>query len=205
MKINWNSFSPAEFESLCAAILEENGFQNIQWHGLSGSDRGRDLTATKQLSHIPSLSEESKWIVQCRRYTAKPPTKSEIRDWLVSCIEHKPDYCLLAVSNTLSSAGKDWLEKEKQEFRFKVFLWEELDLIREIVKRKKALSAIFPQLYSTGYAVEFYIVDQSKYFFFCNEVNEVGLSVYDCNDEEDAKEKVREFMQFLKANDPYVS
>jgi len=137
MKINWSTFSPSDFESLCAVILEENGFCNIQWHGLSGGDRGRDLIATKQLSHIKSLSEESKWIVQCRRYTAKSLTKSEIHDWLVSCNEHEPDYCLLAVTKTLSSNIKDWLEKEKKGFRFKVFLWEEKDLIGEIVKKKK--------------------------------------------------------------------
>jgi hypothetical protein len=34
--------------------------------------------------------------------------------------------------------------------------------------------------------------------------DEVGLTVYDCIDEEDAIEKVREFIEFLNANDPYV-
>jgi len=204
MKINWSNFTPQEFELFCAVLLEENSFRNILWHGESGGDRGRDLTATKQTAHLSSLSEESVWLIQCRRYTAKPPTKSEIHDWLVSCNEHKPDYCLLVVTNTLTSDTKDWLEQERKEFRFKIFVWEAIDLSREIVKRKRVLAPRFPQLYSTGTSVEFYGISQSDYQFGCNEFDEVGLYAYNCADENEAREKISDFLDFLKANDPFI-
>lgn len=204
MKIDWSIFSPTDFESFCGVILEENDFKNIVWHGASGGDRGRDLTATKHVAHLSSLSEDASWVVQCRRYVAKPPTKSEIHDWLVSCNEHKPDYALLIVTNTLSSDVKDWLKEEQKEFRFRVFLWEERDLIREVVKRKHALSARFPNIYSTGSPVEFYPMSQGEFYFSCNEFDEVQFRVFNCYDKEEAKDRVREFIDFIKANDPFV-
>jgi len=204
VQVNWSNFSPSAFENFCAAILEENDFKNILWHGAGGGDRGRDLTATKQVAHLSSLSEDARWIVQCRRYTTKPPTKADIHAWLVACNEHQPDYCLLVVTHTLTSDTKDWLAKSKSEFRFRVFVWEERDLLREVVRRRHALAARFPEIYSTGTSVEFFAVSESEYRFFCNDFAEVGFITFNCTNEEDARENVRDFIDFLKANDPFI-
>ena len=68
MPIQWSTLSPREFENVCAALLEQHGFTNVSWHGASGGDRGRDLTAERVMTHLGSLTENTKWIVQCRRY-----------------------------------------------------------------------------------------------------------------------------------------
>jgi hypothetical protein len=204
VKIDWSKLTPSQFETFCAAILEENGFTNILWHGAFGGDRGRDLTASKEIDHLPSLTEYANWVVQCRRYTTKPPGKSEIHDWLVSCNEHKPSHCLLVVTNTLSSDTKDWLTREKEEFRFKIFVWEELDLVREIVKHKRVLSSRFPELYQPGLVVEFHRANTGEYEFICQEFEEVSFLAINCGDESEAKAKIRDFVEFLKEHDPVL-
>ena len=45
MKINWEKLNPEGFEKFCYHLLELNDFSNIQWHGTSGDDKGRDLVA----------------------------------------------------------------------------------------------------------------------------------------------------------------
>ncbi|MBG6078324.1 restriction endonuclease [Rubrivivax gelatinosus] len=204
MRVNWSNFTPSNFENFCAAILEESGFKNIVWHGAGGGDRGRDLTASKQVAHLSSLIENARWIVQCRRYLAKPPTKSEIHDWLVACNEHKPDYCLLIVTNTLTSDTKDWLSQEQAQFKFKIFVWEERDILRELARHRRALAPRFAEVYWAGSPVEFYQVKQGEYSFFCNEFEEVGFVTFNCYSEAEAREKIGDFIDFLRANDPFV-
>ena len=45
--IDWKRVSAEEFEKLCTELLELNGFENIQWYGSGGGDKGRDIVATK--------------------------------------------------------------------------------------------------------------------------------------------------------------
>jgi Restriction endonuclease len=77
MKMTWSQLTPTEFEELCYLILEANEFTDIKWYGKSGGDRGRDLTAKKEESLLPSIKTIAKWVVQCKRYVTKPPTKGD--------------------------------------------------------------------------------------------------------------------------------
>jgi hypothetical protein len=40
---DWKRVSAEEFEKLCTELLELNGFENIQWYGSGGGDKGRDI------------------------------------------------------------------------------------------------------------------------------------------------------------------
>lgn len=153
--------------------------------------------------HLGSTTENSKWLIQCERYLTRPPTKSEIHDWLVSCNEHKSDYVLLIITNTLTSDVKDWLEVEKNQYRFKVFYWELMDLQREVAEKRKSLASRFPTLFASDRPViEFYKINQGYHYFGCSEFEEVDLRVYNCRTEEEAKEKVRRFFEVLREHDP---
>src|SRR6266567_2477815 len=88
MKITWSQLTPTEFEELCYLILEANEFTDIEWYGKSGNDKGRDLTAKKEESLLVSSKTIAKWIVQCKRYVTKAPTKRDIESFLTAAREH---------------------------------------------------------------------------------------------------------------------
>jgi hypothetical protein len=206
MDITWSQLSPKEFEQLCCLILEANDFTDIQWFGESGNDKGRDILAKKVESPLPSFSKNAKWIIQCKRYVSKPPKKDDIASFLTSAREHKPDNVLIAITNTLSSNTKDWIESIRQEYPFQIYLWEERDLLREIHKHKRPIAERLPQIYSKSDPIFFYRMIGNEVTFACNEFEEVLIVVMNHNetregDIEKAREHVAEFMQFLKQND----
>jgi len=197
MQIDWQELAPLDFEKFCYHLLELNNFSNLKWHGKSGGDKGRDLTATKTECPLPSIEKHSSWVVQCKRYIATPPTKDEISSFLNSAREFKPDNVLLIISNTLSSNVKDWLESIKNEYRFNIYVWEEQNLVTQIVRYRDALSEYFPQNEDFARQVVFYEVHGGYTRIGCDEFQDVELL---CNADsyEEAKRKASEFIRFIK-------
>ncbi len=204
MKINWSRLTPTEFEKLCSLILHEMEFTDIQWFGKSGGDKGRDLTANKEESPLPSSKRMARWIVQCKRYTTKPPTKRDVQSFLEDAEEHSPDNVLLIVTNTLTPATKDWIEKisRTRKYPFDIHFWEELDLEREITHYRSEISERLPKILGQADPVTVEEVDKKQqYFFSCREVQEIEIVAIDKPSEEKAKADVIEFVRFLREND----
>src|SRR5690349_1564081 len=99
--IDWSSLSPLEFEQFCAELLGLNGFENIEWYGKGGGDKGRDIVATKSDAPLPGVRRSRSWVVQCRRYTKKTLSKGVLADLFAAAREHKPDVVLLIMTSTL--------------------------------------------------------------------------------------------------------
>jgi len=206
MEISWSKLKPKEFEQLCCLILEANDFTDIQWFGESGNDKGRDILAKKVESPLPDVRRNAKWVVQCKRYVSKPPKKDDIASFLTSAREHKPDNVLVALTNTLSSNTKDWLESVRRDYPFQIYLWEERDLLREIHKHKRHISERLPQIYSQSDPVFFYHMIGNEVRFSCNEFEEIDIVVINHGetrkgDIERARETVAEFIEFIKQNE----
>jgi hypothetical protein len=206
MDISWSELKPKEFEQLCCLILEANGFTNIQWFGESGGDKGRDIVAKKTEAPLSSIQRTTKWVVQCKRYVSKPPNKDDIASFLTAAREHKPDSVLIAITNTLSSNTKDWLESVGKDYPFQIYLWEENDLRREIYSHKRHISERFPRIYGKSDPVYFYHLHGNETSFACNEFDEISIVVMNKSEmnEDDinkAREHVAEFIQFLKQNE----
>jgi hypothetical protein len=206
MNISWSQLKPKEFEQLCCLILEANGFTDVRWFGESGNDKGRDILAKKLESPLPSIEKIANWVVQCKRYISKPPNKDDIASFLTATREHKPDNVLIAVTNTLSSNTKDWLESIRSDYPFQIYLWEERDLLREVYKHKRHISERLPKIYSQSDSVYFYHLRGNEIHFACNEFEEISIVVMNHGetgegDIDRAREHVAEFIQFLKHND----
>lgn len=206
MDISWSQLKPKEFEQLCGLILEVNNFTDIQWFGESGNDKGRDILAKKIESPLSSIQRSAKWIVQCKRYVSKPPTKDDISSFLTSAREHRPDNVLIAITNTLSSNTKDWLEAIRREYAFQIYLWEERDLLREVYKHKRHISERLPQIYNRSDPAFFYHLKGNEVHFACNEFEEISIVVMNHSetskgDIDRAREHVAEFIEFLKQNE----
>lgn len=146
MNVSWPQLTPAEFEQLCALILEANKFTDIQWFGQSGGDKGRDILARKIEHPLSSIERSASWIVQCKRYVSKPPRKEAVASFLTAAREHRPDNVLIIVTNTLSAQTKDWLDSVRRDYPFQIYLWEEHDLLREIAAHKRQIyQSVFPR------------------------------------------------------------
>lgn len=206
MDISWSQIDPKEFEQLCYLILEANNFSEIQWFGEAGGDKGRDITAKKIESPLLSVQRNTKWVVQCKRHISKPPKKEDLASFLVAAREHKPDNVLIIVTNTLSPDTKDWLDSVRGDYQFQIYLWEELDLRREIHTHKRHISERFPRIYSKSDPIFVYHMQGNQVQFVCNEFEDIYVVVMNKNETKtnevsEARKYVAEFIQFLKQNE----
>ena len=143
--INWKSLTPDKFEDLCISILFKNGYHNIQHLGGSG-DRGRDIIAHKKRTIVSSIEKDEKWIGQCKRHIEKPPTISELRKTIDWCIAHKPDGIIFFITNRLSPATSDWIEKIKSEYKFTITIIDIDYFGNELSKDKQLYERFFEKI-----------------------------------------------------------
>lgn len=197
----WENITPVEFEELCYILLEHNGFRNLKWYGKSGSDRGRDIMAQKVTELIGNTTELQTWLCQSKRYTEKKISKLDLAESLNSAREHQIDYFLLAISATLTSDMKDWLDSIKRDYSFKIIIWEDIDLRREIQKCSKRIAERFPNLLKQNEVVHFYEVKDAGKTYFCNEIDEVGFYIMNDYGHERNIKWIQEFINFIKNND----
>jgi Restriction endonuclease len=202
MKINWSQITPTQFEELCSVILEAMKFTDIKWYGKSGGDKGRDITAKREESLLPSTKRMAKWVVQCKRYVTKPPTKRDVQSFLDDAEEHSPDHVLLIVTNTLSADTKDWIEtvKRNHKYRFDIEYWEELDLDRQTTFYSSQIWERLPEVFSQATPLTVEEVVKKRFVFSCREVDQIEIVAFDKPSKKKAREDVIEFINFLRAN-----
>ncbi|MFH1835200.1 MAG: restriction endonuclease, partial [Methanobacteriota archaeon] len=109
-KIDWNSITDDKFEELCRAILNINGYYNIESVGGSG-DRGRDLVASKDKEIVRGKKTTEKWTIQCKRWIERKPAPTDLDKTLVWAKAHNPNGVLFFIANTVTSDTHDWLEE----------------------------------------------------------------------------------------------
>ncbi len=197
----WLNLTPAEFEQFGYELLRLNGFKNLQWHGASGSDRGRDITGTKVDRPLPGVELQKRWVAQCKHYPKAKLSKPAIQSWLAACREHRPDNALLIVSRSLSSATKDWLEAIRSEYPFEIHLWEESHLRGQYFQHGGKLRKLFPDLPKARSRVWVYEQNQAERVVVCHGYEDVGFITWNYDTTKESMEAVRAFIEFIKAND----
>lgn len=198
--INWKNITAEEFEELCFLLLENNNFTNLRWFGKGGADRGRDIIADKLTQPLANITAVQRWLIQCKRYTEKTITKSELTESFNCARQHNVQCYLLAMTNTLSADMKDWLDSIRDEYKFEIFIWEELNLRKETNRCLREVSERFPNLIKQGEIVEFYRMEPSGAHYHCNEIDEVGFYILNDYGEDDNIKYIEEFIQFIKSN-----
>jgi hypothetical protein len=197
----WLNLNPREFEEFCYLILECHGFKNLSWHGKGGADKGRDIICTKAETPIAGVESTSRWLIQCKQYDKARLTKANLHDWLAACHEHHPDRVLLILSKSMSSSLKDWLRSISADYPFEIHAWEELDLRREYYRYGEKLRKRFPQLPKLGKRIRLYHTSMSPRYIDCEDVEEVGFYVLNDYGDKRTMEMVKEFVDFIKANE----
>lgn len=199
--VRWENISPTEFEELCYLLMEKNGFTNLKWYGKGGGDRGRDIMAQKVIRIMDNTTEIQSWLCQSKRYTSKNISKTDITESLISAREHKIDYFLLAVTAILTADVKDWLDAVRSDYPFKIIVWEDIDLKREVRKCLKNISERFPNIVKQNEVVHFYEMKESGKTYFCDEIDEVGFYILNDYGRERNIEWIEEFINFIRTND----
>lgn len=138
--IDWTSISSEDFEKLCTALLYKNNFHDIQRMGGSG-DRSRDIKAYKRKTILSAVERDEFWIIQCKRFTSRPPTINELRKELDWYIAHEPDGIIFFITNRLPADTQDWIEGIKNKYLFEInivdidYLENELSLDSKLFDR----------------------------------------------------------------------
>jgi len=197
---DWNKISPVLFEKICASVLKNVGFTNIQWYGETGNDKGRDIIAEKLDSPVPGISRSEHWMIQCKRYTKKSFSKSELKDLLDSALEHSIDSLLIIITSTVSANLRDWMTNAILKYPFKAYIWEDLDFRREIINNKQNLLDEIPEISEGKEPIWMYQRSHSQIHLGCNEFEEIEIVVQNTDNPEKAKEQAFEFLKHIQKN-----
>lgn len=144
MEINWSKISPIMFEEFCWHLLEVNNFNNIQWFGKSGKDRGRDIVCNKIYRPFPNIQLSTKWIVQCKRYIKRSPSPVDLTGTISWADAYNPDYLLFITTNVLSADSWDWIKERQANTRFKIFVMDRPLLESQLLKHFEQLKFYLP-------------------------------------------------------------
>lgn len=136
MKLDWDMLTNQDFEELCYDILNQERFVNIVWQGRGGGDRARDITCSKSETILGNIVTETHYLVQCKKYLARPPSPSDLNDAIAWADAHSPHVLLLMVSNTMSSDTHDWLEKIAKKKSYQILTYEEKDFEHYLEKNQ---------------------------------------------------------------------
>ncbi len=135
--LDWFKLSPERFEQLCVEIIQSEGFYNIRRMGATG-DRGRDIIAQKSVSLLYGTKETQNWIIQCKRYINTNLTIDNLGTELNKVRMHKIDYYLLMITNTVNPNLHDWLEQVKNQYQFKILIFD-IDWLENLLKKQNSL------------------------------------------------------------------
>ena len=91
----FDKLSPQEFERLCLWLVSREGYEKVEHRGLSGSDRGQDISAAK---------DNISFIFQCKRVRQFGPSDAirELNKIAATLSKHKQDTVVFIVTAAVS-------------------------------------------------------------------------------------------------------
>ena len=143
MALDWDRLTDQDFEELCYDYLSKNGFENIEWYGRGGNDRGRDLKCTKSEIVFDDFRRTAVYLVQCKKWVSRPPEPSDLINTIAWADVHKPNALVIMVSNTLTGNSKDWLKEIEKSKTYAIFLYEEKNFAVFLEKNKDIYKKYF--------------------------------------------------------------
>ena len=143
MNLEWDVLSDQDFEELCYDLLNRNYFVNIIWKGRSGEDRGQDITCSKIETIFGNIMKETTYLVQCKKYVARPPSPSDLNTVISWADAHRLHVLLIMVSNTLSVNTHDWLSDIAKNKSYHILAYEEKNFEHFLEKNKDLYKKYF--------------------------------------------------------------
>jgi tetratricopeptide (TPR) repeat protein len=143
MSLDWDRLTDQDFEELCYDFLSRNGFENIEYLGRGGNDRGRDILCTKSEIPFENFRKTTTYLVQCKKWISRPPGPSDLNHTIAWADAHKPNALIIMVSTTLTSSSKDWLKDIGKSKSYAIYLYEELNFKNFLERNKDIFEKYF--------------------------------------------------------------
>jgi hypothetical protein len=128
--IRFDQLSPTDFEEFCFDLLQEVGFQNVDWRkgtplAASPADRGRDIVAEQARTDFDGHQFVERWFVDCKHYERGVPPDA-LHTAMAWAAAERPATLLFIASGYFTNAAKDWIEDYGRENRppFRIRVWE---------------------------------------------------------------------------------
>ena len=143
MSLDWDRLTDQDFEELCYDFLSKSGFENIEWYGRGGNDRGRDIKCAKSEIVFENFRKTTNYLVQCKKWVSRPPEPSDLNDTIAWADAHRPNALIIMVSNTLTGNSKDWLKEIEKNKSYAIYLYEELNFKNFLERNKDTFEKYF--------------------------------------------------------------
>lgn len=125
MTIEWSILTDRQFESLCYDVLSRSGYKNVEWFGIGGDDRGRDIRCERTDGVLLGKDTRITCIAQCKRHISQPPSVSDLATTIAWADAHNPKRLFIMVSNILSANTNDWLDGIRPLKKYDIFVYDE--------------------------------------------------------------------------------
>lgn len=135
--INWKEVQASNFEKFIYHSLGFEGFKKREWFGRGGSDRGRDVVATRYEDLPYGLGYERTWIFQCKKWR-RMPNNLQIQTEIATAAQHHPDFWVMVVPLNPPANTIDYFKNLQRSYPFKIILMP-LVAIEEILHKRPEL------------------------------------------------------------------
>ena len=138
--IKFEALNPTAFEEFCFDLLDESGFENVDWRkgtpkDASPADRGRDIVAKLERRDVDGHRHLETWFVDCKHYLRGVPPDA-LQNTIAWATAARPDVVLFIASGFFTNGAKDWIaEYLATSPSFRIRTWEMPQLRRLLVDR----------------------------------------------------------------------
>jgi len=147
-QLDFSNISPAEFENLVFTLLDEMGFQNIEWRkggeGNSATDGGRDLEAAFWNMQPAGTNEQKYWFEV--KFRTGNLERIQVKETLLNAAGRKDkDFMVIVTNSTISNPTLDWVREFQQEHVIpKAIIWQGHELERLLRRNPRTLARFLP-------------------------------------------------------------
>lgn len=143
-EVNFDKFSPIEFEELIYDFLKEYKFKNIQ-QASGFKDYGYDFIASHENKDPFGRNEISEWIVEVNAYKRRTDLSS-LHAFAGSLSLRKESIRgLFITTSQLTSSAREWLEHTHKRGGPKISVLEGTELKRLILTKKRLINKYFSE------------------------------------------------------------
>lgn len=143
-EVNFEKFTPIEFEKLVHDLLKEYKFKNIQ-PASSFRDHGYDFIAFHEDKDPFGRKEVTEWIVEVKAYKSRTDLSS-LHSFAGSLsLRGESVRGLFITSSQLTSSAHEWLEQMQKKGGPRISVLESTELKRLILAKKRLISKYFSE------------------------------------------------------------
>ncbi len=126
--IDFGQLSDSGLEECCFDLLSRLGFHSLEWRQ-GGADKGRDIEGLLPVSNNLVGPYQERWFFECKRFSKGVPP-AELNSKIAWADAERPQHLVFFISSYLSTAARDWVEKQRLQKSYRIHVVEGKSLRR---------------------------------------------------------------------------